>query len=241
MAGLKDQIAQIKAVSHRLMQSVDDIEQATQRQDATSPATVTAVASAFPALPGDSSGTNDQLASLRAATSQLQASGDSLDQLSKTFQLFQDLMASTPTTWPLQGGVGIITTRFGWTTNPFTKQGYMHTGVDIAWAYGTPVLATADGKVVQTGQTDDLGNYIMVQHKYGFYTRYAHLSRIVKFREAIVKRGDLIGYVGSTGLSTGPHLHYEVRLGSQYINPTPFLAIKPENTAIAAFYARAGD
>jgi murein DD-endopeptidase MepM/ murein hydrolase activator NlpD len=244
MAGLKDQIAEIKAASKKLVASVDDIVNATEKQGFSPAGAVTAVspvASSFPALPEDSS-SSDQLASLRTATSQLQASSDSLDQLSKTFQLFQDLFASTPTTWPLQGGVGNITTRFGWTTNPFTKQGYMHTGVDIAWAYGTPVLATADGKVVTTGQTDDLGNYILIQHKYGFYTRYAHLSRFAgKYRESTVKRGDIIGYVGSTGLSTGPHLHYEVRLGSQYINPTPFLSIKPENTAIAAFNARSGD
>ncbi len=241
MAGLKDQIAEIKAASKHLVASVDDIVNATEKQGYSPTGTVSPVAGSFPALPEDSS-SSDQLASLRTATSQLQASSDSLDQLSKTFQLFQDLFASTPTSWPLQNGVGNITTRFGWTTNPFTKVGYMHTGVDIAWASGTPVLATADGKVVQTGQTDDLGNYILIQHKYGFYTRYAHLSRFAgKYRESIVKKGDIIGYVGSTGLSTGPHLHYEVRLGSQYINPTPFLEIKPGNTAIAAFNARSGD
>ncbi len=73
----------------------------------------------------------------------------------------------------------------------------MHTGVDIAWSFGTPVLATADGKVVQAGWSDDLGNHIVIQHKYGFSTRYSHL------KGSTVKRGDTIGYLGSTGLSTG--------------------------------------
>jgi murein DD-endopeptidase MepM/ murein hydrolase activator NlpD len=238
---LRDQVAVIKAASKHLVASIDEIVQTAQKQDSTGGGSVASISANFPSIPSDSSTNADQLVSLRAITQALQTSSDSLDQYGKSLQLFQDLFASTPTTWPLKDGVGNITTRFGWTTNPFTKVGYLHTGVDIAWAAGTPVLATADGKVVQTGYTEDFGNFVLIQHKYGFYTRYAHLSRIARGAGTSVKRGDIIGAVGSTGLSTGPHLHYEVRLGSQYINPIPFLDIKGNNTVIGQYYGRSGD
>jgi murein DD-endopeptidase MepM/ murein hydrolase activator NlpD len=236
LATLRDQIAEIRTAGKHLQSAVDDVIAATQGQDGTQPVTIIPVAGSFPTPVDNSSSGNGDLADLRTLTAQMQASSDSLDQISSSVKEFQDLFASIPTTWPLKGGVAIgnITTRFGWTTNPFTHIGYMHTGVDIAWAYGTPIVATADGIVVSTAVSSDLGNYILIQHKYGFYTRYAHLSAYAgKGPGAVVKRGDVIGYVGNTGLSTGPHLHYEVRLGAQYINPMPFLSIKPENAAIA--------
>jgi murein DD-endopeptidase MepM/ murein hydrolase activator NlpD len=244
VASLKDEIAQIRAAGKQLKSSVDAIVTATaESQDNPAPSLISPVMANVPLTPEDTANGNSQLvADLRTVTAILQSSSDSLDQISSSINQFQDLFASTPTTWPLKGGGGFITTRFGWTTNPFTKIGYMHTGVDIAWAPGTPVVATADGKVVQTGHTDDLGNFILIQHKYGFYTRYAHLSGFAgKFAGVTVKRGDTIGYLGSTGLVTGPHLHYEVRLGAQYINPMPFLQIKPENTALALASYRGTD
>jgi murein DD-endopeptidase MepM/ murein hydrolase activator NlpD len=233
LATLRDQIAEIRTAGKHLQSAVDGVIAATENQDGTQPAGITPVAGSFPSTVDDSTSGNGDLADLRTLTAQMQASSDSLDQISGSVKEFQDLFASTPTTWPLKNGVGVITTRFGWTTNPFTHVGYMHTGVDIAYAYGTPVLATADGVVVSTAVSSDLGNYIIIQHKYGFYTRYAHLSAYAgKYKGDVVKRGDVIGYVGSTGLSTGPHLHYEVRLGAQYINPLPFLNIKASNAAI---------
>jgi len=130
--------------------------------------------------------------------------------------------------WPLKGVHGIITTRFGWTIHPFTHMGYLHLGVDIAWAMGTPVEAAANGVVIQTGYNDDLGNFVSIQHKYGFMTRYLHMMRVVTRKGRHVNRGDIIGYVGTTGLSTGPHLHYEVHLGPNYVDPMNFLSIPPD-------------
>ncbi len=230
LADLKDQIAQIRAAGKHLKSAVDAVVTAAESQDGAPPGTINPVTASFSATPEDTGSESSQVADLRTIVALVQSSSDSLDQISNSLKQFQDLFASTPTTWPLKGGVGSITTRFGWTTNPFTHVGYMHTGVDIAWAPGTPILATADGKVVLTGYTDDLGNYILIQHKYGFYTRYAHLSGFAgRYKGATVKRGDIIGYLGETGLVTGPHLHYEVRMGAQYINPMPFLLIKQEN------------
>jgi murein DD-endopeptidase MepM/ murein hydrolase activator NlpD len=119
--------------------------------------------------------------------------------------------------------------------NTFTKFGYLHTGVDIAWGEGTPVMATADGTVIQTGWTEDFGWNVTIQHKYGFYTRYAHLRSFAGKRKGdLVSQGDIIGYVGSTGLSTGPHLHYEVRLGSSYLDPMRFLSMSSDTAIVSA-------
>jgi murein DD-endopeptidase MepM/ murein hydrolase activator NlpD len=116
--------------------------------------------------------------------------------------------------------------------HPFTHIGYLHTGVDIAWGSGVPVVATANGTVRQVGWTDDLGNFVVIEHKYGFFTKYAHLSGFATRTGNKVNRGDTIGYLGNTGLSTGPHLHYEVRLGSNYVDPMNFLSIKPDLASI---------
>ncbi|MCX7039690.1 MAG: M23 family metallopeptidase, partial [Spirochaetes bacterium] len=105
-------------------------------------------------------------------------------------------------------------------------------GVDIAWGPGVPIVATANGEVAQTGYSEQLGNYVTLKHKYGFFTKYGHLSGIATRKGAKVNRGDTIGYLGSTGLSTGPHLHYEVRLGADYVDPQNFLSIKPDLTAV---------
>ncbi len=244
LSSLRDQIAEIRAAGKRLKASVDGVLTAAENQDGSGKTTVgpVPVAASFPLALEDSGTGNSDLADLRTVTAQLETSSDSLDQIKGSLEQFQNLFASTPTTWPLKNGVGNITTKFGWTTNPFTKIGYMHTGVDIAWSPGTPVQATADGKVVLTSWSEDLGNYILIQHKYGFYTRYAHLSAFAgKYKGATVKRGETIAYLGDTGLSTGPHLHYEVRLGAQYINPMSFLKIKEGNASIALTNGRSSD
>ncbi len=169
-----------------------------------------------------------ELADLKNTTSLMEGSTETLDEIGKVLKTYKELLADTPTLWPLKGVHGIITTRFGWTIHPFTHMGYLHLGVDIAWAMGTPVQAAANGIVVQTGYNGDLGNFVAIQHKYGFMTRYLHMMRVVTHKGAYVNHGDVIGYVGTTGLSTGPHLHYEVHLGGNYVDPMNFLSIPPD-------------
>jgi murein DD-endopeptidase MepM/ murein hydrolase activator NlpD len=237
LTSLKDEIAAIRAAGKHFKISINSVMAAIESQDATTTSGANTVAASFlspPEDPGAGSETNKELSDLKSLTSLLDSSKAPLEEIGKVLMTFRDLMANTPTYWPLKGTHGNFTTKFGWTTNPFTKIGYMHTGVDIAWIPGTPVVATADGTVIQTSWTDDLGWNVTVQHKYGFYTRYAHLSAFGgKHKGDHMNRGDIVGYLGSTGLSTGPHLHYEVRLGAQYINPMNFLSITPENTTIA--------
>ncbi|HEY9593960.1 MAG TPA: M23 family metallopeptidase [Spirochaetia bacterium] len=240
LTSLKDEISSIRTAGRHFKTSMDGVLSAIDSLDRPSATTATnanLIATSFPTFPEDSTPgaeTVRELADLKSLTSLLGNSVQSLDSIGKVLAMYNDLLANTPTYWPLKGAQGIITTRFGWTTNPFTKVGYMHTGVDIAWGVGTPIVATADGTVMETAYSADLGYFVTIQHKYGFYTRYAHMSAFANKRKGDhVNRGDVIGYIGVTGLTTGPHLHYEVRLGSQYVNPMQFLSITPANLSVS--------
>ena len=107
--------------------------------------------------------------------------------------------------------------------DPFTGYRQMHHGLDIANHRGTPIIATADGRVSSVGRNSGLGKIVAIDHGYGFRTRYAHLSEIKVKRGQRVKRGDVIGLMGSTGYSTGPHLHYEVIRNGKTVNPIKYI------------------
>lgn len=116
-----------------------------------------------------------------------------------------------------------FTSNFGIRSDPFRGTAAMHAGVDIPGPVGTPIYATADGIVSHAGRQGGYGNMIEVNHGKGIATRYGHLSKIIIADNTRVKRGQLIGLMGSTGRSTGPHLHYEVRIDGHAVNPVPFL------------------
>jgi murein DD-endopeptidase MepM/ murein hydrolase activator NlpD len=100
----------------------------------------------------------------------------------------------------------------------------MHAGIDLAGPYGTPIYATADGIVNRAEYNNGgYGNLVEINHGQGILTRYGHLSRYVARAGQRIRRGELIGYMGSTGRSTGSHLHYEVRINGQAVNPVPFI------------------
>ena len=124
----------------------------------------------------------------------------------------------TPNLWPLDGGY--ISSDFGGRANPF--DGYSsdyHPGIDIAANYGTPIYASAAGYVQRAGWYGGYGKYIKISHDYGYATAYGHLSSIEISAGDYVSKGQIIGYVGSTGYSTGPHLHFEVLLYGEQVNP----------------------
>ena len=116
-----------------------------------------------------------------------------------------------------------FTSNFGIRTDPFRGGAAMHAGVDIPGAYATPIYATADAIVNRTGWAGGYGNLVELNHGRGIQTRYGHLSSILVAPGTRVKRGQLIGLMGSTGRSTGTHLHYEVRIDGRAVNPVPFL------------------
>jgi len=119
---------------------------------------------------------------------------------------------------------GHITSLFGWRRSPFGHGRDFHTGIDIAAGSGTVIRATAPGKVMSAGWGGGYGNMIRVRHKYGFLTIYGHCKAVAVRPGQMVKKGQVIGYVGMTGNATGNHCHYEIRLGGIPINPYPYMS-----------------
>jgi murein DD-endopeptidase MepM/ murein hydrolase activator NlpD len=133
--------------------------------------------------------------------------------------------SNIPSIWPLMGP---LRTGYGMRNDPFGGPSVeFHKGQDISAPTGTPIRATADGVVVIAGWVKGYGNGIYIDHGNGISTRYGHLSRIDVVVGQIIKRGDHLGLVGSTGRSTGPHLHYEVRINGQAVNPLSYLPSAP--------------
>ncbi|APE27357.1 M23 family metallopeptidase [Aurantiacibacter gangjinensis] len=116
-----------------------------------------------------------------------------------------------------------MSSAYGMRNHPVLRQRRAHNGVDLAAPTGTPVYATADGVVESARYFGSYGNYVQIGHMGDLETRYAHLSRYTVRAGDQVRKGDLIGYVGSTGRSTGPHLHYEVRVAGEPVNPIPYM------------------
>ncbi|MBW2099991.1 MAG: M23 family metallopeptidase [Deltaproteobacteria bacterium] len=141
---------------------------------------------------------------------------EGFNSLLKSLEDKRNLLAATPSICPTKGW---ISSRFGYRKCPFTGRRRFHSGLDIAARKGTPIVAPADGKVTYAGKKGLLGNLVVIDHGYGMITRYAHLYKALKKKGDIIKRGEIIGLVGSTGRSTGPHLHYEVRLNGIPLNP----------------------
>ena len=145
---------------------------------------------------------------------------NSFDTLKDKLENQRNLLASTPAIRPTTGW---ISSSFGRRTSPFTGRKEFHKGLDIANHKGTAIVATADGVVSFVGRKNNMGKVIVIDHGHGMITRYAHLSDTLKRRGEKVKRGDIIAQMGSTGRSTGPHLHYEVHLNGVPVNPGKYI------------------
>ncbi|MGA2383241.1 MAG: M23 family metallopeptidase [Gemmatimonadales bacterium] len=130
-------------------------------------------------------------------------------------------MAAMPSIMPT---MGFLTSKFSFVRyHPILHENRPHEGIDITAAYGTKIIAPAAGRVIKVGYENGYGNLVAIDHGYGLETRYAHMSRWAVRVGQNVKRGDLLGYVGSTGLSTGPHLHYEVLRDGRAVDPLKFI------------------
>jgi murein DD-endopeptidase MepM/ murein hydrolase activator NlpD len=147
--------------------------------------------------------------------------GSRLDSVRDSVERRHALAAATPSIWPVAGW---LTSSYGNRTDPFTNDKDFHPGLDISADYGQPVLATGDATVSAAGSNGAYGNMVGLDHGFGIVTKYGHLSRIAVTGGQHVKRGDVIGYVGSTGRSTGSHLHYEVWMNGRLANPMTLLA-----------------
>jgi murein DD-endopeptidase MepM/ murein hydrolase activator NlpD len=142
------------------------------------------------------------------------------DDLHRYFSEQQEqFAASTPSAWPVRGW---LTSRFGYRVSPFTGRREFHKGIDIAARINTPVTAPADGTISSVRRDRFSGAVVGINHSYGLDTIYAHLQKILVKEGQAVKRGDVVALVGNTGRSTGPHLHYEVRLNGIPVDPLRF-------------------
>jgi murein DD-endopeptidase MepM/ murein hydrolase activator NlpD len=141
-------------------------------------------------------------------------------------------LAGVPTSMPAE--IGLMSSGFGYRHDPFTGAGATHSGLDFKGPLGTSIVAAADGVVSFAGWQGGYGNTIEITHAQGLVTRYAHLSGLSVPLGATVKRGSQVGRMGSTGRSTGSHLHFEVRLNGAAINPMKFLEANPDVLEIQA-------
>ena len=168
-----------------------------------------------------------ELERLRGLAGYLDAATPGLEQLATVLAGQKEIMSEIPNIWPIRGGAGHISMYYGQNENPFSGgQWYLHNGIDIStFRTGDPIIATADGKVIDVSYDVGLGNCVTIQHSHGFLTRYGHMRSFSVRKGQQVAQGQLLGTVGNTGKTTGPHLHYEVHLGTSVIDPLRFLNI----------------
>ncbi|OGP64398.1 MAG: hypothetical protein A2170_03650 [Deltaproteobacteria bacterium RBG_13_53_10] len=152
--------------------------------------------------------------------SEVMSREESLSELERLLETKKDILVHTPSIWPTPGWV---TSSFGFRTNPFTGLTQMHEAIDISNRVGTPVVAPAAGIVSDIGKDNAYGRILVISHGFGMTTRFAHLSKTLVKVGQKVKRGDKVAEIGMTGNTTGPHLHYEVRLNGIPANPMRYI------------------
>jgi hypothetical protein len=155
---------------------------------------------------------------------QLAIQSKSFDEILAMVKNKSQMLASIPAIQPISNkDLKLMASGFGYRTDPIYKTTKFHAGMDFTASVGTPIFATGDGLVVRADYDDGgYGNHVRINHSYGYLTLYAHMSKIKVKAGQRVKRGDIIGYVGSTGKSVGPHLHYEVHKNGEPLNPVNF-------------------
>lgn len=169
--------------------------------------------------------TNDyrtELETIQKINEDISTSKRVLQNFMKFLAAREEIIQKIPNNWPIIGG-GFITSGFGMRRSPFSGNLAVHQGVDISWWPGAPIRASADGVVVFSGMKGGYGRTVQIQHEYGFQTLYGHLSSISAYEGKQVNKGEIIGFLGRTGRSTGFHLHYEVRIGTKAVDPMIFM------------------
>lgn len=210
-------------VAHRQTAALTDMERHIERK-AQRMRSVLAELGVNPAKTPSNSAVGGPFVPLRAPKSDASAFDRALYQINLTrahIDSYKQALLSVPVRKPVN--IMEVTSPFGVRTDPFFGRPALHPGIDLRGEVGTPVHATADGKVIVAGRDGGYGNLVEIDHGHGLSTRYGHLSQIdVKVGQR-VRIGQVIGKIGSTGRSTGPHLHYETRINGQAVNPEKFL------------------
>ena len=172
-------------------------------------------------------GAVQEMADIRSLTAYLENSIQPIEQIGKMLENQSNLFKDIPNIWPVKNPNAHISMMFGPNIHPITGQWYIHKGIDFStWRQGDPIMAAANGQVVTVGYDNSFGNYVVIRHKHGMYTRYAHMSVALTKKGTFVNQGDVIGRIGNTGITTGPHLHYEVHIGSDVVDPGKYINVK---------------
>ena len=225
MVQVKDRLSHIAAAVERVERYDQKLRAAvTGRSDPERGLAMGPVAVPEEALRGPAPASQENLAALPGRLGSLMGEAErqeqSLRELQEYFDDRHSLLASTPSLLPTRGW---LTSEFGVRLDPVSAERRMHEGMDVATPHGQAVLAPSDGTVVFKGWEGGYGNVLVIDHGYGVKTRYGHLSQITVALGERVKRGARIAAVGNTGKSTGPHLHYEVRVNGVPENPRKFI------------------
>lgn len=147
----------------------------------------------------------------------------SMDSIVELLGQADKLNLETSFNWPVINRRTFISSKYGWRTDPFNGNKRWHSGVDIAAGWNAPIVAVSEGVVIHSGYRYGYGLSIEIQHKNGVTTRYAHMNKVIAKKGDVVKKDDLIGLMGSSGRSTGPHLHFEVLIEGKKTDPTPYI------------------
>lgn len=179
--------------------------------------------------------------SVFAIVTQLASAKRRTEKVSNFIETTDDLMLQTqlnravkPHHWPVVHERSYVSSRYGWRKNPFSEEKHWHAGFDIAAPYNAPVVSSADGVVTFAGYRFGYGIMVEITHGGGMISRYAHLNRSIVHNNQNVKAGELVGLLGSTGRSTGPHLHFEILVGGHKVDPYPFIKDGRENAKMLA-------
>lgn len=173
------------------------------------------------------SGSLKETSDIKQLTAYLESAVRPVEQIGKMLENQGALFSDIPNVWPVKNGIGHISMEFGQNIHPITQQWYIHKGLDFStWRQGDPVIATANGQVVTVAYDDSFGLNVIIKHKHGIYTRYAHLGTTRVKKGDMVSQRQVIGTIGNTGITTGPHLHYEVHIGSDVVDPAKYINVK---------------
>ena len=171
-------------------------------------------------------GSLKEVSEVRELTNYLEDAVKPIEQIGKMLKTQQNLFTEIPSICPVKNPNYHISMAFGPNIHPLNGNWYIHKGLDFStWRTGDAVLSTAYGQVVTVGYDFSFGNYIIIKHNHGMYTRYAHLKDTRVQKGQIVDQGQVIGTIGNTGVITGPHLHYEVHIGSDVVDPAKYINI----------------
>jgi murein DD-endopeptidase MepM/ murein hydrolase activator NlpD len=176
-------------------------------------------------------GSIQETANIRQLAAYLEGAMQPIEQIGKLLEAQGTLLSDIPSISPVKTGTFHVSMPFGQNIHPITGQWYIHKGLDLStYRIGDGVMATANGQVVSINYDGaGFGNYIIIRHKHGMYTLYAHMNNVRVRKGQFVTQGETVGTIGATGVVTGPHLHYEVHVGSDVVDPVKYIALKLKN------------